>query len=135
MTKNLATLRAQRLPGPKHEENTKEINKGRPVLRWSCVSARLPGPYFAKYGKNPIQPRARRCRQGKAAPAAVRIQHKGRTPRRKITEYRRRNREVQTQMKKIESPRFGSLNETRLAEAEVVERKPKEHNKDRGRNT
>ena len=32
-------------------------------------------------------------------------------------------------------PRFGSLNETRLAETVVVERKPKEPKKDRGRNT
>ena len=34
---------------------------------------------MARYGEKRINPRAGRCRQGKAAPEAVRIQHKGRT--------------------------------------------------------
>ena len=66
------------------------------VLRFCKATGALLG----KARKNPIKPRVRRCRQGKAAPAAVRIQHKGQAPRGQITEYRRRNRDVQTQMKK-----------------------------------
>ena len=41
----------QRLPGPNHEEIMMKRQKGRPVFRWSCESARLPGSYLAKYGK------------------------------------------------------------------------------------
>ena len=66
------------------------------VLR-VCKAA---GAILGKVRRKPIKPRARRCRQGKAAPAVVRIQHEGRAPRGKLTEYRRRNREVQTQMKR-----------------------------------
>ena len=104
---------------------------GIPVVLQVCKTAET---LRGKVRRKPIKHRARRFRQGKAAPAAVRIQHKGRAPRDKITEYRRRNREVQTQKEK-RRPRFGSLNETRPAETVVVERNPKEHKKERRRNT
>ena len=48
---------------PNAKKTRKKRKKGRPVFRWSCESARLPGPYLAKYGEKPINPRARRCRQ------------------------------------------------------------------------
>ena len=68
------------------DSNTKKIQKqsmkkGLPVIWSSRESARLLGPYLAKYGEKTINPRARRCRQGKAAPATVRIQHRGRSHR------------------------------------------------------
>ena len=72
---------------------------GIPVVLQACKAA---GTLLGKVRRKPIKPRARRCRQGKAAPAAVRLQHKGRAPRGKITEYRRRNREVHTHTKKKE---------------------------------
>ena len=58
------------------------------------------GALLGKVRRKPIKPIAWRCRQGRAAPAAVRIQHKGRAPRGKITEYRQKNREVQAQRKR-----------------------------------
>ena len=70
---------------------------GIPVVLQVCKAA---GTLLGEVRGKPIKPRARRCRQGKTAPASVRIQLKGRAPGGKITEYRRRNREVQTQKKK-----------------------------------
>ena len=75
----------------------KERMAGIPVGLQVCKAA---GTLRGKVRRKPIKPRARRCRQGIAAPVAVRIQQKGRAPRGKITECRWRNREVQTHKKK-----------------------------------
>ena len=66
----------QRLPGPEHEETHTHTHKKRTagnsvVLRVCKVTGTLLGN-----GETPVEPRAQRCHQGTAAPAAVRIQHR-----------------------------------------------------------
>ena len=97
ITDNPAALRGSksyRDPNTQKTRENKERMAGISVVLRVCEATEA---LLGKARRKPIKPRARRCRQGKAAPAAVRIQHKDRAPRGKVTEYRRRNREVQTQ--------------------------------------
>ena len=86
ITDNPAALRGSksyRDPNTQKTRENKERMAGISVVLRVCEATET---LLGKARRKPIKPRARRCGQGKAAPAAVRIQHKGRAPRGKITD-------------------------------------------------
>ena len=125
ITENSAVLRggkSYRDPNTKKTREDKERKDGRHSGGLASLQG-CRGPTWQS-ARKPIKPKARRCRQGKAAPAAVRIQHEVERLRAispsiggRIVKYKHK--------KKKRRPRFESLDERRLAETVVVERKQK----------
>ena len=72
---------------------------------------------------------------GQTAPTAVRIQHKGRTPGKKIPEYQWRNREVQTQIKENQMTIVWTLERNETIGGRGGREKTKRTQKERARNT